>query len=71
VDTQRTCCWKSERVKHEEMKKKEETNHLYFTFYYYSFLPYIGMITIVMNDFPWVKYALLGVLGLFALIHRE
>ncbi|KAI8883861.1 SEC11-like protein C, partial [Backusella circina FSU 941] len=36
-----------------------------------GFLPYVGMITIVMNDFPWVKYALLGVLGLFALIHRE
>ncbi|KAI8987589.1 signal peptidase I [Mycotypha africana] len=36
-----------------------------------GFLPYLGMVTIVMNDYPWVKFALLGVLGLFVLIHRE
>lgn len=36
-----------------------------------GFAPYIGMVTIVMNDYPRFKYALLGVLGLFVLIHRE
>jgi len=36
-----------------------------------GFLPYIGYITIAMNDFPQLKYALLGGLGLLALIQRE
>ncbi|KAI8060229.1 hypothetical protein BC940DRAFT_312538 [Gongronella butleri] len=36
-----------------------------------AFVPYVGMVTIVMSDYPWLKYALLGVLGLFALVQRE
>ncbi|EIW79723.1 hypothetical protein CONPUDRAFT_126149 [Coniophora puteana RWD-64-598 SS2] len=36
-----------------------------------GFLPYVGYVTIAMNDFPQLKYALLGVLGLLALIQRE
>ncbi|KAF1799580.1 hypothetical protein V8B55DRAFT_1539724 [Mucor lusitanicus] len=36
-----------------------------------GFMPYVGMVTILMNDYPWMKFALLGVLGLFVLIHRE
>ncbi|KAI8098744.1 signal peptidase I [Halteromyces radiatus] len=36
-----------------------------------GFVPYVGMVTIVMNDYPMVKYVLLGVLGLFALVQRE
>ncbi|RUS28114.1 hypothetical protein BC938DRAFT_482297 [Jimgerdemannia flammicorona] len=36
-----------------------------------GFLPYIGMVTILMNDYPQLKYVLLGGLGLFVLIHRE
>ncbi|KAF8208351.1 signal peptidase complex catalytic subunit SEC11 [Mycena galopus ATCC 62051] len=36
-----------------------------------GFLPYIGYVTIAMNDFPQLKYALLGGLGLMALIQRE
>ncbi|KAI0767376.1 hypothetical protein C8Q74DRAFT_1203573 [Fomes fomentarius] len=36
-----------------------------------GFLPYIGYVTIVMNDIPQLKYALLGGLGLLALIQRE
>ncbi|EPQ51796.1 hypothetical protein GLOTRDRAFT_112311 [Gloeophyllum trabeum ATCC 11539] len=36
-----------------------------------GFLPYIGYVTIAMNDHPNLKYLLLGVLGLFALIQRE
>ena len=31
------------------------------------YLPYVGMVTIVMNDYPWVKYLLIGVLGLFVI----
>lgn len=36
-----------------------------------GFLPYIGYVTIAMNDFPQLKYALLGGLGLLALVQRE
>jgi len=36
-----------------------------------GFLPYVGMVTIVMNDYPKLKYAVLGLLGLFVLTHRE
>ncbi|KAF9530568.1 signal peptidase complex catalytic subunit SEC11 [Crepidotus variabilis] len=36
-----------------------------------GFLPYVGYVTIAMNDFPQLKYALLGTLGLLALIQRE
>uniref|UniRef100_A0A1I8FHK1 Signal peptidase complex catalytic subunit SEC11 n=1 Tax=Macrostomum lignano TaxID=282301 RepID=A0A1I8FHK1_9PLAT len=30
-----------------------------------GFVPYIGMVTIVMNDYPKFKYAVLGLLGIF------
>ncbi|KAF8479978.1 hypothetical protein JB92DRAFT_3041886 [Gautieria morchelliformis] len=36
-----------------------------------GFFPYIGYVTIAMNDFPQLKYALLGALGLLALVQRE
>jgi len=36
-----------------------------------GFLPYVGIVTILMNDYPKFKYAVLGLLGLFVLIHRE
>ncbi|KAI0080383.1 hypothetical protein K474DRAFT_1704692 [Panus rudis PR-1116 ss-1] len=36
-----------------------------------GFLPYVGYVTIAMNDFPQLKFALLGGLGLLALIQRE
>ncbi|EJD01773.1 uncharacterized protein FOMMEDRAFT_168400 [Fomitiporia mediterranea MF3/22] len=36
-----------------------------------GFLPHIGYVTIVMNDYPQLKYALLGGLGLLALVQRE
>ncbi|KAK8847372.1 signal peptidase I [Kwoniella newhampshirensis] len=36
-----------------------------------GFLPYVGYVTIAMNDFPQLKYALLGVVGLFLLIQKE
>ncbi|EOD27398.1 hypothetical protein EMIHUDRAFT_235869 [Emiliania huxleyi CCMP1516] len=35
------------------------------------YLPYIGMVTIIMNDYPLVKYALVGIMGLFVLTTRE
>jgi len=36
-----------------------------------GYLPYVGMVTIVMNDYPTLKYALIGVLALFVLTNRE
>jgi len=36
-----------------------------------GFVPYVGYVTIMMNDFPQLKYALLGGLGLLALFQRE
>ncbi|KAJ9117785.1 Signal peptidase complex catalytic subunit [Naganishia adeliensis] len=36
-----------------------------------GFLPYVGYLTIALNDFPQLKYALLGGLGLLMLVQRE
>ncbi|XP_013789753.1 signal peptidase complex catalytic subunit SEC11A-like [Limulus polyphemus] len=36
-----------------------------------GFVPYVGIVTILMNDYPKLKYAVLGCLGLFVLVHRE
>lgn len=36
-----------------------------------GFVPYVGIVTILMNDYPKFKYAVLGLLGLFVLVHRE
>ncbi|TPX36994.1 hypothetical protein SmJEL517_g01042 [Synchytrium microbalum] len=36
-----------------------------------GFLPYVGIITILMNDYPEVKYVLLGGLALMVLISKE
>ncbi|RMX38023.1 hypothetical protein pdam_00012294, partial [Pocillopora damicornis] len=36
-----------------------------------GFVPYVGMVTILMNDYPKFKYAILAGLGAFVLLHRE
>ncbi|KAJ3115222.1 Signal peptidase complex catalytic subunit S11C [Phlyctochytrium bullatum] len=36
-----------------------------------GFLPYVGMITIILNDYPQLKVLLLVVLGLFVLLSKE
>jgi len=36
-----------------------------------GFLPYVGQVTIIMNDYPALKYALIGVLALFVIISKE
>merc|ERR1719267_245019 len=35
-----------------------------------GYLPYIGMVTIIMNDYPMVKYILVGLMGLFRAYHE-
>ena len=34
-------------------------------------LRYIGMVTIMLNDYPALKYALVGLMGLFVLTNKE
>lgn len=36
-----------------------------------AFLPYVGVVTIAMNDYPMLKYGLIGLLGIFVLVNRE
>ena len=36
-----------------------------------GFLPHVGRVTIVMNDYPAVKYVLIGVLALFVVTSKE
>ncbi|KAG8457765.1 hypothetical protein KFE25_005778 [Diacronema lutheri] len=36
-----------------------------------GYLPYIGMVTIIMNDYPLLKYCLVGLMGLFVLTSKE
>ena len=35
------------------------------------FLPYVGQVTIIMNDYPALKYALIGVLAVFVILSKE
>ncbi len=36
-----------------------------------GFLPYVGMVTIVLNDYPQLKVLLLVVLGMFVLLSKD
>lgn len=34
-------------------------------------LRYLGMVTIVLNDYPMLKYLLIGIMGIFVLTNKE
>lgn len=36
-----------------------------------STLRYIGMVTIILNDYPALKYVLVSIMGLFVLTNKE
>ena len=36
-----------------------------------GYLPHVGRVTIIMNDYPYVKYLLIGVLGLLVVTSKE
>ncbi|KAK9813690.1 hypothetical protein WJX73_003835 [Symbiochloris irregularis] len=36
-----------------------------------GYLPYVGQVTIIMNDYPYVKYGLIGALAVFVLTSKE
>lgn len=35
------------------------------------YLPKIGIVTILLNDYPYLKYVVLGVMGIFVLTSKE
>lgn len=35
------------------------------------FLPYVGMVTIQLTDYPMLKYVLVGLMGLFVITAKE
>jgi signal peptidase len=37
----------------------------------YAFIPYVGMVTIWLNDYPWLKFLLIGMMAFFVMIGRE
>eukprot|EP00164_Ancoracysta_twista_P004869 GFYU01006619.1.p1 GENE.GFYU01006619.1~~GFYU01006619.1.p1 ORF type:complete len:182 (-),score=24.56 GFYU01006619.1:74-619(-) len=36
-----------------------------------GYLPGVGMVTIMMNDYPWIKYALIFVMGVLVITNKE
>lgn len=36
-----------------------------------GYVPYAGMVTIILNDYPAVKYVLVGIMGWFVLTGAE
>ena len=38
---------------------------------FHRYLPHVGQVTIIMNDYPALKYALIAVLGLFVITSKE
>lgn len=36
-----------------------------------GYLPAVGYVTIVMNDYPMLKYGLLGALGLYVMVSKD
>jgi len=36
-----------------------------------GYCPYVGMLTIIMNDYPFLKYMLIGILGFFVVTSKD
>eukprot|EP00898_Chlorokybus_atmophyticus_P005169 jgi/Chlat1/5653/Chrsp37S05474 len=36
-----------------------------------GYVPYVGMVTIIMNDYPMVKYVLIGILGILVVTSKD
>lgn len=36
-----------------------------------GYVPFVGYVTIMLQENPWLKTVMLGVIGLFALLQRE
>lgn len=36
-----------------------------------AYIPFVGYVTIMLSEHPWMKTAMLGIMGLFVVLHRE
>lgn len=36
-----------------------------------GYIPFIGYVTIMLSEHPWMKTAMLGIMGLFVVLQRE
>lgn len=36
-----------------------------------AYLPYVGYMTILLNDYPMLKYLVLGLMGFFTIIAKD
>ena len=39
--------------------------------YKFSYLPYMGMVTIILNDYPALKWMLLGFMSIMVLVAKD
>jgi len=43
----------------------------FFLFFFLSYIPWVGYVTIALSEHPWLKTVMLGGMGLFAILQRE
>lgn len=36
-----------------------------------GYIPFVGYVTIMLSEHPWLKTVMLGIMGLFAVLQRE
>lgn len=36
-----------------------------------GYIPFVGYVTIMLSEHPWLKTVMLGIMGLFAILQRE
>lgn len=36
-----------------------------------AFIPFVGYVTIMLSEHPWLKTAMIGLMGLFVVLQRE
>jgi signal peptidase len=36
-----------------------------------GFIPFVGYVTILLSEYPWLKQAMLGMMGLMVVLQRE
>ena len=36
-----------------------------------GYIPFVGYVTILLSEHPWLKTVMIGVMGLFAILQRE
>lgn len=48
-----------------------DADYLVVFWWWYRYMPYVGYVTIALNDYRKLKYALLGLMGLSLLFQKE